>query len=248
MRTGVGRLASSDTSSSLRGVSDGRVPAAGPGRRRSARSPRPSCAGRRPAAPARRAGATSGPTRSSSSQRSSGMPASANGLQTSSMKSFTNSFDDRARVPRDAFDHPRARASSVTPRWTTSSAAASSAGLVTSKLPSPSGTRMPSFVALATSLRRSSPLPSRRRSSSSAAATTSGVSGSSSAARLEREQPLAGVAEQALDAVELEAFVLQPADQLQALDVLAGRSSPCGRGPRAAGAARARGGSARCAR
>ena len=81
---------------------------------------------------------------------------------------------------------------------------------------------MPSFCALAHAACAGSsrPRPARSRSISSVGGDDLRRLGGLLGGALEREQPLAGVAEQALDAVELEALVLQPADQLQPLDVL----------------------------
>ena len=196
---------------------------------------------------ARRAGATCSIDSASSSQRSSGMPASANGFETSSMNSLMNSLATTAREWRSTL-------SIMSSAWSRRDAARDdllgggeqrrARDLEVALAQRDAGCRAWSPWRAACAGRP--PRSSRRRSPSSCAVTTSGVSGASRAARLSASSRSPESPSRRLMPLELQPLGLQLLDQPQPLDVLGARRSRCGRGPRAAGAARARGASARC--
>ncbi len=107
---------------------------------------------------------------------------------------------------------------------------------------------MPSLIALASELARVIALAEPESLAQLLRGDDLGRLGRLAGGALEREQALAGVAEQALDALELEPLGLELLDQPQPLDVLrtveAGAAADLGR----RAAARARDASARCAR
>ena len=112
----------------------------------------------------------------------------------------------------------RSAAARPTPRPTASSAARSSAGRGASKRPSSSRTSTPRRSASRSAARSSGPNRATRSSSDSTTGASQGIG---------RRPPELGADQQPPDRLEVEAVGLHGLDQLQPLEVLGRRSSPC---------------------